>query len=320
MRHSSQMVSTLLSSLAITLTSFSPIQEEVAITSFSSDWKSQTALASADSGLVTLYNLKSGEKIASYKFEKPASTAVVISGTTVAVGQESEVVVYDLMAKREIRRLKKVEGEASYFAVSEDGKRLFAEDFDDGVYCWNLENGLNIKLPDRVHYGGGFFKSKYNKYMLTGWRDDDKCAVWDIELAMEAMLIDGTGKEDEVRDISNNGKFALTWVSDGTLTVYDLQVNKVLKTTKLEYDEDADFYLAPDASNMFLIDFNGECSSISLSSGKKTRLADMDEPIDESGFAYSMDGKYGMLGGYTGVVHVFDMATGKMLWKANATK
>lgn len=297
-----------------------PPTQDVAINSFTSDWQTKTAVSAAENGEVQLFDLKTGEKLASKKFEKNASTAIVVQGRIVAVGQEAEVVIYDFTANKEVRRLKRVEGDVSFFAVSEDGKRLFAEDYQDGTYCWNLETGLNIKLPKGVHYGGGIFKSPDNKYLLSGWREDEFCAVWDIDLSKEVFVVDGTGKEEEVRDLSLNGKFAMTWMPDGKLNVWDLVTNTKVRTSQIEYKEDYDFYLSPDATRMLILNAEGEVSIVPLTTGPTVRLATMDEPLSDGGFSFSMDGKFALIGGASGEVCVFDLSNGKQLWKKNATQ
>ena len=296
-----------------------PATTGVSINSFTSDWQSKTAVSAAESGLVALWDLKTGESLAAKKFEKPVSNAIIVKGRTVAVGQETEVVIYDFTTNKEIFRFKQIVGEISYFAVSEDGKRLFAEDFEDGTYCWNLDNGLNIKLPKRVQYGGGIYKDVNNKYLLSGWRDDQKCATWDIDLCQEVSVIDLSGQDEEVRDLSPNGKFAMTWMPDGKMTVWDVVTNTIVKTTKIPYENVFDFFMAPDASKILLIDEEGQVSIEPITQGSSIRLASMDEPLADGGFSFSMDSKLGLLGGIEGEVYVFDLNSGKMLWKKDAT-
>jgi len=157
-----------------------------------------------------------------------ASLALTPGGRLVWANHESEIVVWDLVARRQLGRLRCFPGEGKVLSVSPDEKLLAAAAEGKCLAVWDLEKMREIATLPKSAAFGPLVRFSRDLHLMAMGNGNGTVEVWDLN--RKELLADWQAHQQMVAGVAfmPDGKRLLTVGHDATAKLWDIETRREL--------------------------------------------------------------------------------------------
>lgn len=189
---------------------------------------------------VWIWDVETGKSIhvISVKHNKMAVTP---DGITVAVGRfgSGQVTLFDVVSGRQKFILEDSEDEGNkaaspIFSFGPDGNTIAIASYNR-ILLWEVESGKlvkRIKVPSRYVFSLRYEVKFSPDGKLLACNTNGEAGLWEIETGMPKFMFEHKNKQTNVMEFSLDGKIVATGGNDKTVTLWDVETGKLLRTFK----------------------------------------------------------------------------------------
>jgi WD40 repeat protein len=271
----------------------------------------KTVVAGSSDRTAALWDLERGARTRAFEGLGDRFHPVAVRGTTLACGDGSAVVLFDLATGR---RLFDVPGHTDALggaAFLPDGRAVTAG-ADGHVALWDPETGRRTALWDTgaLEFGTLAVDGSRRKAIVGGWRSPS--AILDLETGARAPLGDISAR---AAAFAPDGLSAITGLLDGRLQLWDARTGALLR----DLQGTASRSVAIRADGRLALVPAGEKSAalIDLATGRQVRALEGHARQVASG-AFAPEGTLAVTGGADRTIIVWDSETGDLLKRIDA--
>ena len=175
----------------------------------------------AHTGLVTLYNVKTGKKLATLGDETDVVLAADISfdHRFVVIGTPTKMVkIFDVKTGNILHSIKRHTDWVTSVSFSPMDDRVATGDRNGNIFVWEAEKGsILFSLSDHKQKVVQMAWRADGKMLASGG-DDGKMVLWDMSDGWPAKIVDAhKSKSNEDRYTRTTGVLTLDWGRDGTI-------------------------------------------------------------------------------------------------------
>jgi WD40 repeat protein/serine/threonine protein kinase/class 3 adenylate cyclase len=268
---------------------------------------------------IVLWDLKTRSELANLHFEffNPGCWSLSKKGDILAVGNyDGDVGLYDVAARRLLKKWRAHKNIAFGIALSPDGKILATGGGDQLIYLWDVATQQRLStLQGHQNEIWALAFSPDGRTLASGSKDGT-VKLWDATPKAEAPPLAGS---DSPFWFSADGKVLLTADGDNRLRFWDLEIGRLTRSVDLGPEPITSAAITTDGRMTALARRSGSTEIWNVESGQCTATNRLDDlPI--TNLAFSHDGRFLASGATTswtgkrpGSVRIVELATGRQL-------
>lgn len=271
-------------------------------------------IASAAEDGLDIWDTKSRRNIKSLKDRQSFCLAFSPDGQSLAyLHDRAEINLLNLKTGKDLRTFKWSpssscdDGPCLFMslAFSQDGKTLAAGDNDNTIKLWNVGTGNQIKSLQGHSAGIDYvsFASSSRTVAFASGGGENKIKFWDIESATAGKTINGASRPV----FSPDGRF-LVFNGNGGIKVLDVKTNKEVKT--LDGRHYGDIKFSPSGKLLAY----GNAGFLSIYDAENWRKIHTLK-ASVSALSFSPNSKWLASANLEGVVHIWDLQSGRFIKK-----
>jgi WD40 repeat protein len=285
---------------------------------FSPDGKE--LVSGASDGTVRLWDVATGLERRRPQGHSGWVTALAISndGKTIASGGLDRLVfLWDASTGMEVKRLEGFSGGVTGVYFAADDKTLASADVDGTVRLWDLGTGANIRLPQYVNKPGYIQLSMSRETLAIGCVEKrGKEDVWNLRILNLRTKhvehpVNARGNVVESMSISPDGRAVATVTSDERLHLRDTVTGNETRQWLLS-EKAVAVAFSPD-SELLATGGLDHLKVWNKEKGQAIQSFLIDDRVVISCVAFSPDGKCLASGNQNNVIHLWEVATGRLL-------
>ena len=241
-----------------------------------------------------------------------ACLAISPDGTrAVSGGADRGIVVWDLVARREVRVMPGHRDRVCCLAFGPDGRKVLSSSLDQTVRVWDVDAGIELKCFDRQTNRSAAFAPD-GKTALCGALYDGKLRLFDVTTGKATKVL--PGHTDWVVGVAfaADGKLALSGGLDRTVKLWDVPTGRLLRTFALKNTILSCVSFSPDGWRVLSAGADGLVRVWDTFTGAELfRLVGHTDAV--SCVSPSPEGDRAASAGHDGTVRVWDLRTRKEL-------
>jgi len=241
-----------------------------------------------------------------------ACLAVSPDGTrAVSGGADRGIVLWDLVARRELRVLPGHRDRVCCLAFGPDGRKVLSSSLDQTVRVWDVDAGIELKCFDRQTNRSAAFAPD-GKTALCGALYDGKLRLFDVTTGKALKVLPGHADWVVGVAFAADGKLALSGGLDRTVKLWDVPTGRLLRTFALKNTILSSVAFSPDGWRVLSAGADGLVRVWDTFTGAELfRLVGHTDAV--SCVSPAADGERAASAGHDGTVRVWDMRTRKEL-------
>ena len=280
----------------------------IASVAISSQTPQGQLIASANSdGTISIWNLLTGQLIATLEGHEEAVNAIVISadGNFLASGSDdSTIKIWNLQNFELVRTLTGHKKTVSALAIAPNGKTLVSGSWDRTIKIWNLETGaLRQTLAEHSALISALTISPNGKLLASG-SQDKTIKLWNLNTGELFGTLRGHSLSVLSIAISPNGQLLASGSGDGTIGLWNLQTGEKAITLRGHSDGVWSLAIAPDGSTLMSGSWDRTIKLWSLSTARLNATLEGHSAFINS-IALSQDGTTLVSGDWNSYVNVW---------------
>ena len=224
----------------------------------------------AHTGLVALFEVKTGKRVATLGDESDVVLAADISfdHRFVAIGTPTKMVkIFEVKSGKLLHSIKRHTDWVTAVSFSPSDDRLATGDRNGGIYVWEAEKGSIIFTLSDHKTRVAQMSWRADGKMLASGADDGKMVLWDMKDGWPAKVVDAhRSRSNKDRYTRNTGILALDWGRDGTLVtagrdrrirLWRVDGNRLQDFSNLEFLPTA-ARIVPEKKDILIATFDGK--------------------------------------------------------------
>ncbi|MFO0800680.1 MAG: WD40 repeat domain-containing protein [Gemmataceae bacterium] len=241
-----------------------------------------------------------------------ACLAISPDGTrAVSGGADRGIVVWDLVARRELRVLAGHRDRVCCLAFGPDGRKVLSSSLDQTVRLWDVDAGIELKTFDRQTNRSAAFAPD-GKTALCGALYDGKLRLFDVATGKALKVLPGHADWVVGVAFASDGKLALSGGLDRVVKLWDVPTGRLLRTFTLKNTILSSVAFSPDGWRVLSAGSDGLVRVWDTFTGAELfRLVGHTDAV--SCVSPAPDGDRAASAGHEGTVRVWDLRAKKEL-------
>ena len=281
----------------------------ITLVSFSPDGTLLASVSLVDSRTVKLWDVATGENIATLEGHKWSINSVAFSpdGTLLAAGSgDNTVKLWDVSTHENIATLDEHRGDVNSVAFSPDGTFLASGSDDDTVKLWSMATYENITTLEGHSDWVNSVAFSPDGTLLASGDDDGTVKLWSMDTHENIATLEGQRFDKvELVAFSPDGTLLASVNDDGTVKLWSVDTHKNIATFEGQRGGVNKVAFSPDGTLLVTLFRGVKLWDVAT----HENIATLDRHGGAVSVAFSIDGSLLATGSVDGPVKLWDVAT-----------